>query len=444
MRIRQIAVDGLFGIFDHAIPMKMEDRITIIHGPNGFGKTVLLNMIDALLTGRHSQLRSVPFRSLRVDFDEHRTLRVKRDQNGAEKRNGPIAQLTFEFTEGNSKKKTFAPKRAERPRYHFPLAAIESEIPELARIGPESWVHLPTQEELSLEEVMERFGEQFPLQYEPVEREPPWLADIRKAIPVRFIETQRLLRMPRSRRRSVPNERRPMEPAVVTYAQELAATIKATLAEYANLSQSLDRSFPTRLVSSDASTDLTTDDLRNELSALEDKRSRLVDAGLLDREKGLDFRQLHAIDERNRNVLSVYVTDAQQKLSVFDEISKKLDLFKQIIKDRFLYKEMVITSKDGLVFRTADGKTLQPTFLSSGEQHVVVLFYELLFKVGPNSLILIDEPELSLHVIWQQQFLQALANITKLGNFDVLIATHSPQIIHDRWDLTVELKGPTS
>ena len=235
-----------------------------------------------------------------------------------------------------------------------------------------------------------------------------------------------------------------MEPAVVTYAQELAATIKATLAEYANLSQSLDRSFPTRLVSSDASTDLTTDDLRNELSALEDKRSRLVDAGLLDREKGLDFRQLQAIDERNRNVLSVYVTDAQQKLSVFDEISKKLDLFKQIIKDRFLYKEMVITSKDGLVFRTADGKTLQPTFLSSGEQHVVVLFYELLFKVGPNSLILIDEPELSLHVIWQQQFLQALANITKLGNFDVLIATHSPQIIHDRWDLTVELKGPTS
>jgi len=28
------------------------------------------------------------------------------------------------------------------------------------------------------------------------------------------------------------------------------------------------------------------------------------------------------------------------------------------------------------------------------------------------------------------------------SNIDVLIATHSPDIIHDRWDLTVELKGP--
>ena len=33
--------------------------------------------------------------------------------------------------------------------------------------------------------------------------------------------------------------------------------------------------------------------------------------------------------------------------------------------------------------------------------------------------------------------------VRALGKFDVLIATHSPQIIHDRWDLAVELKGPS-
>jgi predicted ATP-binding protein involved in virulence len=71
-----------------------------------------------------------------------------------------------------------------------------------------------------------------------------------------------------------------------------------------------------------------------------------------------------------------------------------------------------------------------------------VLLYQLLFKVKPNSLILIDEPELSLHVAWQKQFLRDLQEITKLASFDILLATHSPQIIHDRWDLTVELKEP--
>jgi predicted ATP-binding protein involved in virulence len=67
----------------------------------------------------------------------------------------------------------------------------------------------------------------------------------------------------------------------------------------------------------------------------------------------------------------------------------------------------------------------------------------MLFKVKPNSLILIDEPELSLHVVWQQEFLKDLEQITRLVGFDILIATHSPDIINVRWNLTVELKGPT-
>jgi predicted ATP-binding protein involved in virulence len=103
---------------------------------------------------------------------------------------------------------------------------------------------------------------------------------------------------------------------------------------------------------------------------------------------------------------------------------------------------MTIGKKDGFIFETSKGEKLPTTKLSSGEQHELVLLYEFLFKVSPNSLILIDEPELSLHVLWQQQFLKDLEDITKLSGFDVLIATHSPQIIHDRWDLTVELKGP--
>jgi predicted ATP-binding protein involved in virulence len=62
--------------------------------------------------------------------------------------------------------------------------------------------------------------------------------------------------------------------------------------------------------------------------------------------------------------------------------------------------------------------------------------------VTPNSLILIDEPELSLHILWQQEFLRDLEEIIKIAGLDFLIATHSPQIIHDRWDLAVELEGP--
>jgi predicted ATP-binding protein involved in virulence len=70
---------------------------------------------------------------------------------------------------------------------------------------------------------------------------------------------------------------------------------------------------------------------------------------------------------------------------------------------------------------------------------MLVLLYELLFLVSPDSLVMIDEPEISLHVAWQQEFLNDLSTIIDQTLFDALIATHSPQIIHDRWDLTVEL-----
>ncbi len=40
MRIAQISITGLFGVFDHVIPLNLDDRITIIHAPNGYGKTI--------------------------------------------------------------------------------------------------------------------------------------------------------------------------------------------------------------------------------------------------------------------------------------------------------------------------------------------------------------------------------------------------------------------
>jgi predicted ATP-binding protein involved in virulence len=48
MRIKEFSVTGLFGVFDRVIPLNMDERITIIHAPNGFGKTIILKMINGL------------------------------------------------------------------------------------------------------------------------------------------------------------------------------------------------------------------------------------------------------------------------------------------------------------------------------------------------------------------------------------------------------------
>lgn len=68
--------------------------------------------------------------------------------------------------------------------------------------------------------------------------------------------------------------------------------------------------------------------------------------------------------------------------------------------------------------------------LSSGEQNRILLATKILGYAQPKSLIIIDEPEISLHLQWQVEFHGLLVDLLKkMRNFHVVIATHSPVIV---------------
>ena len=106
---------------------------------------------------------------------------------------------------------------------------------------------------------------------------------------------------------------------------------------------------------------------------------------------------------------------------------------------------MSIIKKGFRVENTSTNKEIDIELLSSGEKHLIVLFYELIFDTQPYTLIMIDEPEISLHVDWQIKFIKNLlkirnSDVKDLNNIQFILATHSPQIVHNRRDLTHELK----
>lgn len=78
MRIAKISVLNLFGMFNHSINLNMGDRITIVHGPNGFGKTILLRMINSLFDSRYSELYDIPFSELEIYFEDGKCLQIKK------------------------------------------------------------------------------------------------------------------------------------------------------------------------------------------------------------------------------------------------------------------------------------------------------------------------------------------------------------------------------
>ena len=450
MQIKQISVNNLFGIFNHVIPLNTSERITIIHSPNGFGKTAMLRLLNGFFNSRYLVFRTTPFTKFRVDFSDGSRIEVIKKLEISEKQKNKD-NIIFDIYTNDSSPKSFPLKIAKNQQdLGFPVDIIDEVVPELRRIGSRIWRYLPTGEDLSLDEVLEGFEDVFPMR--KLREEPEWLEKLKSSIHIRLIESQRLLNFTASNRsaRSYSNTTNSMLPTVSAYSDEIAKLIKAKLSEYGTTSQSLDRTFPARVVKQSPSPELTDEKLRRQLNDLEKIRSRLIEVGLLDKDETSDFQiQPQAIDSSTKNMLSVYVEDVEKKLSVFSEIASKIDLLRRIINSKFAYsyKEMNFSKEKGFIFKTlyphspSNKGTLSPTDLSSGEQHELVLLYELLFKVKPNSLVLIDEPELSLHVGWQSQFLQDLKEITDLADLDVLMATHSPDIIQDRWDLTVELKG---
>ncbi|SEG41064.1 AAA family ATPase [Sphingobacterium lactis] len=76
--------------------------------------------------------------------------------------------------------------------------------------------------------------------------------------------------------------------------------------------------------------------------------------------------------------------------------------------------------------------------LSSGEQQILILFSYIAFNSGDGKVFIIDEPELSLHIKWQEDFLSYLDQIKPTG-VQVILATHSPILANRKRDKTIVL-----
>lgn len=113
-----------------------------------------------------------------------------------------------------------------------------------------------------------------------------------------------------------------------------------------------------------------------------------------------------------------------------EQITTYIDTLNFFLKDsakKLLFKEDTAE----LSFHTLDknGNIITEfkdiKFLSSGEQQILILFSYIAFNSQDGKLFIIDEPELSLHIKWQEDFLDQLENITPKGT-QLILATHSP------------------
>jgi predicted ATP-binding protein involved in virulence len=78
MRITRVVVNNLFGMFKHEVDFNLNDRITIIHGLNGVGKTAILRLIDGVVNRQAVEILSIPFAEFKIDFDNKSYLSIQK------------------------------------------------------------------------------------------------------------------------------------------------------------------------------------------------------------------------------------------------------------------------------------------------------------------------------------------------------------------------------
>lgn len=423
LRITRFCVEQIFGPESHDIDVQfdLQGRVNIIYGRNGAGKTLAMAMLAELCEGRCDTFNALPARQLSVNLSDESTLTVARDSTGS-----PFCAF----------------RRGEQVEWEAQLLSADTvlqKLPSRLRLGLESrglrlrdglWLDRRDGSVVSLPVFFSRvYGDlrwdEWHRRHAP-EHHLPSLID--RLPTVRLVRTDRLY----LRAHAIHNEGKleTAEPQLmVTHlSRQLGSVLQQADQAYRRRSTELDATLPRRLFSKDRVTH-GLEALRLRADRLAKTEDNLAELGLLrDRPEPLNTDSLSDHDLRT---FSIILDDREQKLQPFAVLGQKARLLLDSINKKLAPKEIRLDLEAGYSLLSASAQPLDLSCLSSGEQHQLVLLHELLFEVEPGTLVLIDEPELSLHVTWQQDLVADITRIAKANQIDFLLATHSPYIAGD-------------
>lgn len=154
----------------------------------------------------------------------------------------------------------------------------------------------------------------------------------------------------------------------------------------------------------------------------------------------LDLMTYFHVDFLNKYI-SIISKDSRQLLKdgkpeEAEQIYHKYDKMKELCNELYDGKSWYEDAKDGtIMFKTEDNDIITLSQLSSGEKQLLILLISTLVQNGRNVITFWDEPEISLHISWQQRLIRTMRELNP--NMQLIIATHSPSILYEGWEQRV-------
>jgi len=139
-----------------------------------------------------------------------------------------------------------------------------------------------------------------------------------------------------------------------------------------------------------------------------------------------DTKLVEYARDENLNLLKDKLLEKNREIKI---IYNNRDIFKNKINEFFKNtgKSIKLDENNSIIFKIYEKNSLTPYQLSSGEKQLLIILLNIMLLDNKPTIILMDEPEISLHVEWQRIFIKTLLELN--SNLQIIMATHSPALV---------------
>lgn len=145
----------------------------------------------------------------------------------------------------------------------------------------------------------------------------------------------------------------------------------------------------------------------------------------------LQKRYLNYQTSTKNRMIEVLMGGAPDAREQAMEMGKWQIQYQDLIDNLFADTNKRIDRKSNEIQFIQEGEVLTPYQLSSGEKQMLVILTTVLVEDRRPYVLLMDEPEISLHVDWQQHLIDYIRLLNP--NAQIILSTHSPAVIMEGW-----------
>lgn len=433
--IRRVQLNGIHKRYD--LDIDFNDSLNILHGQNGTGKSTLIHIIANIANCDFIRFAFIEFSKIKVTYSNDAFVIVTQSDQEGEALISVEAQTGVKFT--------FSRRDAyEDVREHEDDRYVRDFVPELSAKIKEFVLendirHIDTSYFPAFRTMLEAWSPQ---------RDPRRPYTSRRA---REVSTKQATMFARNLFGPfLPKINYPSPMQIESNLRDEIRDCQIRIARYESslFSESFVKVFSALLEGSNV--DSSADELLAEISQLtaESNTNKLGDF----EENSNTYRELQRlVTQSSRSgelrssasgALTVYRNALKERKSYQQEAFKEIDNYFNVV-NAFLDKKKLSYALDqnrripkvGLKFPDDSWSSIK--VMSSGERQLLTMLYAV-NRMSGNSAVLIDEPEISLHIDWQEDLLEKM--MEQLGDRQIIVCTHSPAIAAGFDDYMKEVK----